>query len=234
MEQATAASLLDGIRQAWSRDAVLRPCDGLLDLTFENGIVTVRGEVPHIAVKKRALAGARALCAGVADRIRVAPRQPMADNEIHDLLWDVYAHEPVFHEIDVRPGEPGLRSAPVGSAAITFAVCDGVVSLAGCVPGLDCKRLAGAMAWWVPGSRDVMNGLSVAASDTFDSIAEAVRLVLEKDPCVEAGPVRVGAHGSEVTLAGAVHSEDQRHLAELDAWYVFGVDKVTNGILVRR
>lgn len=234
MTRNISASLIDEIRQAWQEDADLRPHAGLLDLYLDNGVVNVAGEVPRIAAKKRALSGAKTLCGRVADRVRVTPRHPMADWEISDLLLDAYAGEPVFRGIEIRHQQGPRRPAWDGNPTIAFSVHEGVVFLDGHVPGLDCKRLAGVMAWWIPGCRDAVNNLSVAPADSSDSVAEAVRLVLEKDPCVEAAPVRVGAQGSEVTLAGSVPSADQKRLAELDAWYVFGVDNVRNRITVQR
>jgi len=55
------------------------------------------------------------------------------------------------------------------------------------------KRLAGVLAWWVPGSRDVINGMEVVPlqEDSDEEIAKAVRLVLEKDPFVNAERIRV-------------------------------------------
>jgi osmotically-inducible protein OsmY len=70
--------------------------------------------------------------------------------------------------------------------------------------------------------------------DSDDEIADAVRLVLEKDPFVDATQIRVGVRRSVVTLAGLVPSEPEREMAEFDAWYVFGVDGVQNRIEVRR
>ena len=129
-----------------------------------------------------------------------------------------------------------VRESPVDTRGwISVAVSDGVVTLNGELPGLDEKRLAGVLAWWVPGSRDVVNGIAVEPpeEDSFDMIAEAVRLVLEKDPFVNAGQIRVGVRRTTVTLAGLLPSEAQRDMAEKDAWYVFGVDKVINNIEVR-
>lgn len=69
-------------------------------------------------------------------------------------------------------------------------------------------RLAGVLAWWVPGSRDVVNGLGVEPpeEDNDDEVSDAVRLV----PAV-----------------------GEREMAKFDAWYVFGVDKIVNRIDVR-
>ncbi len=36
-----------------------------------------------------------------------------------------------------------------------------------------------------------------------------------------------------MTLSGAVASRAQREMAEADAWYVFGVDRVLNGLEIR-
>jgi osmotically-inducible protein OsmY len=119
--------------------------------------------------------------------------------------------------------------------AIAFSVEDGVVTLNGDVPGLAHKRLAGVLAWWVPGSRDVINGMGVLPpeADSDDEIADSVRMALEKDPFVDASQIRVGVKNSAVTLAGIVPSVSERDMAEFDAWYVFGVDRVDNRIEVR-
>jgi osmotically-inducible protein OsmY len=106
----------------------------------------------------------------------------------------------------------------------------GVVTLNGQVPSLSHKRLAGVLAWWVPGSRDVINGLEVMPpeEDNDDEITDAVRLALEKDPFVNAAQVRVRTKHAIVTLEGLVAHDTEKHMAECDAWYVFGVDKVIN------
>jgi len=59
----------------------------------------------------------------------------------------------------------------------------GVVTLNGSVPNLASKRLAGVLAWWAPGSRDVVNGTTVEPpeADAPIQIEEAVRIALEKD-----------------------------------------------------
>jgi osmotically-inducible protein OsmY len=95
--------------------------------------------------------------------------------------------------------------------------------------------LAGVLAWWVPGSRDVINGIAVEPpeQDSDVAILEAVRLVLEKDPFVDASQIRVGVKNALVRLTGLVPSEAEREMAEFDAWYVFGVDMVDNRIEVR-
>jgi osmotically-inducible protein OsmY len=45
--------------------------------------------------------------------------------------------------------------------------------------------------------------------------------------------LRIAAKNAVVTLQGLVRTESERQMAEADAWYVFGVDKVINQIEVR-
>jgi osmotically-inducible protein OsmY len=90
------------------------------------------------------------------------------------------------------------------------------------------------LAWWVPGSRDVINGLAVEPpeEDSDDAIANAVRNALERNHAIDHEHVHVGAHDAVVALAGILPSREQRHIAEFDAWFAFGVDAVVNRIEV--
>jgi osmotically-inducible protein OsmY len=153
---------------------------------------------------------------------------------------DALLQEPAFADFALRTrrGEQvvTVRDPFEARGKIEVEVADGVVTLNGQVPGLDDKRLAGVLAWWVPGSRDVINGVAVEPpeDDSDEAILEAVRLVLEKDPFVDASEVRVGVKNALVRLTGVVPSGAEREMAEFDAWYVFGVDRVDNRIEVHR
>lgn len=147
--------------------------------------------------------------------------------------------EPAFRECAIAERLDGetvlLRGVPMGArGTIEIQVADGIVTLDGRVSGLDEKRLAGVLAWWVPGSRDVINGIAVdrPEEDSADAVAEAVRLVLEKDPFVDAGQIRVGVRSRSIRLEGLVPSAAERDMAEHDCWYLFGVDNVDNRIEV--
>ena len=111
---------------------------------------------------------------------------------------------------------------------------EGIVTLNGTLPTLARKRLVGVLAWWIPGSLDVINGIAVEPpeQDDVEALEDAVRIVLEKDPFVNAAQIRVGVRKTTVRLTGLVPSETERDMAEFDAWYVFGVDKVVNEIEV--
>ena len=88
------------------------------------------------------------------------------------------------------------------------------------------------LAWWVPGVRDVVNGITVdpPEDDAPIQVEEAVRVALDKDPLFDASQIRTGVRGRTVRLTGWVQSAAAREAAEWDAWYVFGVDDVINEI----
>jgi osmotically-inducible protein OsmY len=109
------------------------------------------------------------------------------------------------------------------------------VVLEGQVPSLSHKRLAGVLAWWVPGTQNVLNCLIVEPpeEDSDDEMTDALRLVLEKDPFVNADQIRVTSNDRTVTLEGLVPNEAESEMAEQDAWCIFGVDRVVNRLEVR-
>jgi len=212
-----------------------------LRMELERGALTLEGEVENIAVKKRVLERAAALpeVDGIVDRLHVAPSQRMGDSEIRVHVTDSLLREPVFAECRLRARHGDefetLHAPDRARGEILVSVADGVVTLDGDIPSLSHKRLAGVLAWWVPGSRDVVNGLGVEPpeEDNDDEVSDAVRLVLEKDPFVDASKIRVQTRDYVVTLEGLVPTQGEREMAEFDAWYVFGVDDVVDRIEVR-
>jgi osmotically-inducible protein OsmY len=215
----------------------------LRQIVFEDdGSLVLDGEVPSVATKKLALEKAAAIpgVAGIVDRLHVKPATPMGDGEIRAHVRDALIGELAFEALEIREFDAGkwllARGVPQGSrGAIDVEVQDGIVTLNGRVPGLTSKRLAGVLAWWVPGVRDAVNGIEVdpPEEDSPDLIEEAVRVALEKDPLVNAGQIRVGARKTWVRLTGAVPAGVERDAAERDAWCIFGVDNVLNEIEVK-
>ena len=166
--------------------------------------------------------------------------QTAAIFEREPKIRDAFLQESAFAEcalIEVTGSATETIRDPALSrrGRIDFSVSEGIVTLNGEVPGLGHKRLAGVLAWWVPGSRDVINGLAETPpeEDNDDEITDAVRIALEKDPFVNAGQVRVVTRDSVVTLRGQVPTDSERDMAEADAWYVFGVNGVINELEVR-
>ena len=206
-----------------------------------DGTVTIEAEAASVAAKKLALEriGAVPGIAGIVDRLHVARAARMGDGEIRAHLRDAFIDELAFKRFAIREFRHGSFQQVQGAPEKTYGcldieVADGVVTLNGSVPGLESKRLAGIIAWWIPGTRDVINGIVVdpPEDDGPDHIAEAVHIALEKDPFVDAAQVRASVTGCVVRLTGLVPTETERERAEDDAWCVFGVDDVVNEIKV--
>ena len=212
-------------------------------ITMQNGDVVLTGEMESVAAKKLALAAAAEThgVQRVVDRLKVTPANKMGDAEIRDHVCRVLLGEPALEHCLIQPvaadnaermrkiiGEPG--------GWIAVEVKDGVVTLNGEVPSLSHKRLAGVLAWWVPGAADVINGLEEVPreEDNEDELVDAVRLVLEKDPFVDAAEIRVTCRDWVVTLEGLVPTETMSEMAERDAWCVLGVKSVVNKVEISR
>lgn len=213
-----------------------------IQMDFEDGVLTLEGEVENIAAKKLGLELAIVVpgVTGIVDRLHVTPAVQAGDGAVLDAVRDALVQEPALGQCTIRVRQKGKvgvvrESLTPNPGVIEISVNNGVVLLDDHVPSLAQKRLAGVLSWWVPGSRDVINGLAVEPpdEDNDEEISDVVRLVLEKDPLVNADQIRISTHKGVVTLEGLVLNERQKHMAEFDAWYVFGVDKVVNNLGVQ-
>lgn len=211
-------------------------------VSLQNGDLILSGEVENIAAKKIAVLAAAEIhgVQRIVDRLTVVPAEKMGDAEIRDHVCKILLGEPALEHCLIQGfigdgAETVWQAVPEPGGRIVVGVKEGVVTLNGEVPSLAHKRLAGVLAWWVPGTRDVINGLEEvpAEQDSDDDLTDAVRLVLEKDPFVDAAQIRVNTKDWIVTLEGVVPTEAMRQLAERDAWYVLGVKEVVSLIEVR-
>jgi len=155
-------------------------------LSFTGEDLILEGEAENIAAKKLALELAASVpgVGRIVDRLRVVPAERMSDAEIRDCVYRALLQEPVFYTCAISARVKGDRETLGESTAgpagyIHVDIEDRVVILNGQVPSLSHKRLAGVLAWWVPGSQNA------------------------------------------------------KSMAEFDAWYVFGVDKVINNLEVQ-
>jgi osmotically-inducible protein OsmY len=234
--------VLKTVRAAFERDPRINLHRYPIRLDFEDGALILEGEVESIAAKKIAMERAIVVpgVSGIVDRLHVEPAERMTDGAILDAVRDALLGEPALENCTIRVKAKGKvetvrESNYTPHGVMEISVTDGVVLLDDHVVNLAQKRLAEVLAWWVPGSRDVVNGLEVSPpeEDTDDEVSDAVRLVLEKDPFVNADQIRVSARDFVVTLDGVVRSSVQKAMAEHDAWYVYGVDNVINRLQVQ-
>ncbi|HAD03323.1 MAG: transporter [Desulfuromonadales bacterium GWD2_61_12] len=236
-----AERIVAAVAAALERETLVNLHEFPLQLEIDTGVLTMEGEVEHIMAKKRALEVAAAIhgVSGIVDRLRLVPARPMGDGEIRDHICRALLAETLLGGCTIRAivkEQPEVLRAATQpeDGRIDVEVREGIVVLDGAVSSLSAKRLAGVFAWWVPGSRDVINGIDTAtADDNDDEVVDALRLVLEKDPFVDPSRIHVGCRNCWITLDGVVQSAAERHAAEADAWFVFRVDGVTNRLLVK-
>jgi osmotically-inducible protein OsmY len=235
-------AVLDNVRAALKGEVRLdHKLEHVHLVVNDDGSVTVEAEVPSVSVKKLALEriGAVPGVDGIVDRLHVAPASEMGDGEIRAHLRNAFLDDPSFKRFDIRERRHGSFQNVQGGLPQTYGsldieVTDGIVTLNGRVPGLESKRLAGLLAWWIPGTRDVVNGIEVdpPEDDSPDHVAEALRIAFDKDPFIDANRIAVRVSGFVVTLTGFVPREIERERAESDAWCLQGVNDVVNEIKV--
>lgn len=237
------ARVVREVRAAFEREPRINLHRHPVKIEWSDGVLTLEGEVEHIAAKKLSMELAIAVhgVRGIVDRLHTVPAARMGDGAILDAVRDALLQEPTLMNCSIQLIRKGqietvreVSTEPHG--VIRVSVKEGVVLLDDHVLSLTQKRLAGVLAWWVPGSRDVTNGMDVVTdqTDSDAELAKAVKIVLKKDPFVNEERIRVGANRAVVTMDGAVPSMPQKEMAEFDAWYVFGVDKVVDRLEVRQ
>jgi len=238
----TTQDIIKAVKAAWEHESRINLHTHPVTITYENEVLTIEGEVQDIAAKKLCMELAVAVpgVTGIIDRLHVTPSVKMGDGAILNAVRDAFFQESALQHCILRIKKKGtvetIRESVVAKpGAIEISVQDGVVLLDDHVPSLAQKRLAGVLAWWVPGSRDVINGMAVEPpeEDNDEELLDTIRLVLEKDPFVNGDQMRISAKHSVITLEGLVINDVQRQMAENDAWYVFGVDKVSNKLQIQ-
>ena len=239
----TSTELTKKIRATLEKDTRINLHRFPIRISLQNGDVILAGEMESVAAKKLALLAAAEThgVERIVDRLKVAPAEKMGDAEIRDHVCKLLIEESALEGCLIRALAGGdvesLQKAVVERAdSIIVEVSEGVVTLNGKVPSLTHKRLAGVLAWWVPGTRDVINGLEEAPpeEDNDDELTDAVRLVLEKDPFVNASKIGVSSKDWVVTLEGLVPVETMKQMVERDAWCVVGVKSVIDRIAVEQ
>lgn len=208
-----------------------------------DGVVTLEGEVADVAAKKLALELAASVngVRAVVDRLRVAPGERRGDGAVRDSLARMLLQAPELKRcsFNMKTNEKMVVLRRVQHDAdgdIEISVTDGVVLLEGHVISQSRLRFAGALAWWTPGRRDVINALEVVPpdEDRDDEVADVMRLVLEADPELDADLIRTNCSNKVVVLEGSVPNEHQKRRAELDAWSLFAIRGVVNRLEVAR
>ena len=112
-----------------------------------DGVLTMEGDVEHIAAKKLGLELAIVVggVAGIADRLHVVPATHMGDGAILDAVRNALLQEPTLLNCSIhmlRKGrlEPVRQVADEPRGVIRISVTDGIVLLDDHVTGLTQKQ----------------------------------------------------------------------------------------------
>lgn len=235
-------NVIRSVQAAIERDPLVNLHRYPIRIGFQEGAVILEGEVESIAAKKLALEHAAAAgdIRGVVDRLHVVPAAPRGDGAIRDSVCGFLLRAAELRNcalrVQVKDRMESLQEPRNGGGEIEVAVEGGVITLEGTVISLSHKRIAGVLAWWTPGCRNVVNALDVQPpqQDGDAEVLEALRLVFEMDPLVPyPGQIAARCENFVVTLEGTVGTARERQHAEVDAWALFAVDQVVNHIAVR-
>ncbi len=190
--------------------------DSQITVTASDGIVTLRGSVPHYFEKRTAEKAAQRVggVRAVADEIEVElfnihkkTDQEIAEAALNALKWNYQV-----------PGD------------IKVSVDKGWITLRGETDWAFQKAAAANAVNHMIGVRGVSNEMTikkqVQTSDVKTRIEEALRRSAER----EGRKINVAVNGSCVTLSGNVHSYSEIGDAALAAWNAPGVSKVENNL----
>ncbi len=234
---------LNELKAALERDPRIDIHHHPLRASFEEGRLLLEGSVKNVAAMKLAHAAALRIIADapLVDRLRVAAAEPRENGALRDEVCKRLLQESAFLEYGLRASRngdaPSVLREPLQDEhyAIDVQIADGAVTLSGSVGSLSHRRLAEVLVWWTAGCERVHNRLQVSPPehDADDELADAILLVLEKDPLVHADQLTITVKDATVTLKGYLPSEQEKHLALMDVWCVPGVAEVIDEIATR-
>lgn len=231
------STLVKKIRAELERHTDVNLHESHIEVSADGGL-KLYGEVRDIGVKRRALQIAREAAQGrtVVDALSVRVEQPRTGDELRATILNALMQETTFAGFAIRGRGEG-EAPPREQDWIEVEVQPGSakVTLYGRVWSLSHRRLAEVLTWWSPGTADVENRIHVepAERDTDEEISDAVRLVFDKDPTLDAQQIHISTDHARVHLEGEVQSEESRRIAALDCWYIPGVHAVHNELRVR-
>jgi osmotically-inducible protein OsmY len=183
-----------------------------IDVSTNDGIVTLNGTVSTILGKDRAEEIAQAIkgVRAVINRIDVEPRVDRTDKELVQHIKDALMVDPVTesYEIDVKAE-------------------DGAVTISGNVESYAEKQISEDIAKGVKGVASVENDLAIFpyVERSDQEIEEDVKGRLENDVRVDDYLITAEVTNGAVRLAGSVGSLQEKAQAHDDAW-VSGVHSV--------
>lgn len=188
--------------------------DSQITVTANDGIVTLRGTVPHYFEKRTAELAAQRVggVRAVADEIEVSvlgkykkPDEEIAVAALNALKWNYQVPDDIKVSVD-----------------------NGWITLRGEVDWAYQKKAAADAVNLMIGVRGVSNEVNIKAKVQPSDVKTRIEEALKRSGEREGKKINVVVNGSSVTLSGNVHSYSEIGDAALAAWNAPGVTKVEN------
>lgn len=233
--------LIDKLSAAFEHDPWINLHRSPVELRNEDGRLVMEGKVENLAALRRARVLADTLVKDrwpIDDRLRREPTEAQGDRQIRDKVMELLSTESMFREYSLSAKTADktdiFRDADDSMHEILVHVAHAAVKLTGSVGSLTHRRVAEVLVWWAYGCETVNNCLEVmpAEEDSDNEITDAVRIVLEKDPMLDADQFHIKTSDHVVTLEGLATSEMAKKYVVLDVWAVAGVWDVVDRVTV--
>ncbi len=189
-----------------------------INVATHNGVVTLSGTVPHYAEKRAAeratqrVEGVKAIAEEMEVNLTGVHKckdSDIAEAVVNTLRWHVWV-----------------------PSHIQATVEHGWVTLTGTVTGEFQRNAAMQSVRYLSGVKGVSNNIALKPSVQPTAVKNAIEKALKRNAEIDAENINVSADGGKVTLAGTVHSWDERDEAGSAAWNAPGVTEVENDLAV--